>query len=249
LAALRRSQDRLVALVDEGAPPLTGPSYCRDWTVAQVFSHLGSGAEIFALLLDAGLSGGEPPGRDAFPPIWDAWNARPPGEQARDSISANRTLIERFESLDATELAQLRVPFFGSEVDAAEIGRMRLSEHAIHTWDIAVMADPAATVATDAIALIVDNLGPLVERSGQASSPPVRVRVETTEPDRQLTLAINESVEISDAASDDAEASIGLPAEALVRLVYGRLDPAHTPNGITAVGVDLDRLRRTFPGF
>jgi hypothetical protein len=38
-----------------------------------------------------------------------------------------------------------------------------------------------------------------------------------------------------------------LPAEALIRLVYGRLDPDHTP----AVKGDpdvLDRLRRVFPG-
>jgi hypothetical protein len=37
-----------------------------------------------------------------------------------------------------------------------------------------------------------------------------------------------------------------LPAEALIRLVYGRLDPEHTPPvGGTA---DLDELRRVFPG-
>jgi len=39
-----------------------------------------------------------------------------------------------------------------------------------------------------------------------------------------------------------------LPAEALVRLVYGRLDPAHTP-ALEARGVDVDELRRIFPGF
>jgi hypothetical protein len=35
----------------------------------------------------------------------------------------------------------------------------------------------------------------------------------------------------------------------LVRLAYGRLDPAHTPEGIVAEGVDLDLLRAIFPGF
>jgi hypothetical protein len=39
-----------------------------------------------------------------------------------------------------------------------------------------------------------------------------------------------------------------LPAEAFVRLVYGRLDPDHTPP-LTSRQVDLDRLRRAFPGF
>jgi hypothetical protein len=35
--------------------------------------------------------------------------------------------------------------------------------------------------------------------------------------------------------------------EALVRLVYGRLDPAHTPAG--ADDADFDDLRQLFPGF
>jgi hypothetical protein len=42
--------------------------------------------------------------------------------------------------------------------------------------------------------------------------------------------------------------ALDLPAEAFVRLVYGRLDPDHTPDAVTATGVDLDLLRRTFPG-
>ncbi len=41
---------------------------------------------------------------------------------------------------------------------------------------------------------------------------------------------------------------IELPAEALARLLYGRLDLAHTPAG-AAEGTDLDRLRAVFPGF
>jgi hypothetical protein len=33
-----------------------------------------------------------------------------------------------------------------------------------------------------------------------------------------------------------------------VRLVYGRLDPDHTPASVEARGIDLDLLRSTFPG-
>ena len=100
--ALRRSHDRLRAL----AEPLTADhleqrSYDQDWSIAQVLSHLGSQAEVFGLWLDAGLSGQDPPGREAFPPIWDAWNSRRPRAQAADSLQANEALIERLESLDA----------------------------------------------------------------------------------------------------------------------------------------------------
>jgi hypothetical protein len=37
-----------------------------------------------------------------------------------------------------------------------------------------------------------------------------------------------------------------LPAEAFIRLVYGRLDPDHTP-AVTGPA-DLNELRRAFPG-
>jgi hypothetical protein len=39
-----------------------------------------------------------------------------------------------------------------------------------------------------------------------------------------------------------------LPAEAFVRLVYGRLDPDHTPPAVQADPDLLDKLRSTFPG-
>jgi len=41
-----------------------------------------------------------------------------------------------------------------------------------------------------------------------------------------------------------------MPAEALLRLVYGRLDPGHAPPAQVLSGrVELDLLRQTFPGF
>jgi hypothetical protein len=42
---------------------------------------------------------------------------------------------------------------------------------------------------------------------------------------------------------------VRMPGEALVRLVYGRLDSEHTPEAVEAEGVDLDVLRSVFPGF
>ena len=56
LAALRRSHERMTALVDG----LTDEqamlrSYADEWSLAQVASHLGSQAEIFDLFLTAGL--------------------------------------------------------------------------------------------------------------------------------------------------------------------------------------------------
>jgi len=251
IQALRHSHDSLRALVE----PLTDGqlaqrSYCSDWSIAQVLSHLGSQAEIFGLWLDAGLTGQDPPGQDAFPPIWDAWNTRAPRAQAADSLQANETLIRRLESLDADQQERLHLEMFGMDLDTAGLARMRLSEHAIHSWDVAAALDPAARVAPDAVDLIVDTLGPLAARSGKPDGTKLRLHVSASDPQRDFTLESGETVTLApSAAGEDAGLpELRLPAEALVRLVYGRLDPDHTPP-VETRGVDLDELRRLFPGF
>jgi hypothetical protein len=46
-----------------------------------------------------------------------------------------------------------------------------------------------------------------------------------------------------------AAADLTLPAEAFLRLVYGRLDAAHTPSSVTGDTARLADLRKAFPGF
>jgi uncharacterized protein (TIGR03083 family) len=251
IEALRHSHDSLRALVE----PLTDGqleqrSFCTDWSIAQVLSHLGSQAEGFGLWLDAGLTGQDPPGQDVFPPIWDAWNARAPRAQAADSLQVNEALIQRLESLDAGQRERFRLQLFGMDLDMAGLARMRLSEHAIHSWDVAVALDPAARVAPEAVGLIVDTLGPLAARSGKPDGSKLRLSVSTSSPERHFILESGETVTLMpSAAGEDTELpELRLPAEALVRLVYGRLDSAHTPP-VETRGVDLDELRRLFPGF
>ena len=68
IEALHKSHDHLVALLDGMEPGrLTGPSYCDDWTIAQVLSHLGSGAEIFSLMFEAGVKRRGPTGTGHVP--------------------------------------------------------------------------------------------------------------------------------------------------------------------------------------
>jgi hypothetical protein len=125
-----------------------------------------------------------------------------------------------------------------------------LSEHAIHSWDVAAALDPASRVAPEAVDLIVDTLGPLAARSGKPDGTKLRLHVSTSGPRRDFTLESGETVTLAPAAAGEGTElpQLQLPAEALVRLVYGRLDPAHTPP-VETRGVDLDELRRMFPGF
>lgn len=248
IAALRASHDRLVALASSLAPAQeTARAYPAEWTVAQVFSHLGSGAEIFDLNFTAGLTGAPAPGREANPPVWDRWNAKAGADQVRDSIATDRALVEKLEALTPQQLVDVRFPSFMGEVDVATGVGLRLGEHAVHTWDIAVALDPAATVGPEAVPYVVDSLGRVAGWSGKADGLSTTVLVTTTDPARTFTLAFADNVTLT-AGGSTAPASLVLPAEAFIRLVYGRLDPAHTPP-LAAVGIDLADLRRAFPGF
>jgi uncharacterized protein (TIGR03083 family) len=248
IGALRHSHDRLQAMVEPLSPDqLEQPAYPSKWTIAEVLSHLGSQAEIFGLVLAAGLTGQELPGPETFGPIWDSWNARNPQAQATDALQADKATLERIESLDADQRARLHLHLFGMDLDTTGFARMRVSEHAVHTWDVAVALDPAATVAPGAVALLVDTLGQLVARVAKPDGVTRRLRVRTTEPERDFLLATGDSVSLTPADGEEGRPELRLPAEALLRLAYGRLDPAHTPP-LQADGVDLDELRAIFPG-
>jgi uncharacterized protein (TIGR03083 family) len=248
IEAVRHSHDRLRAVAGPLGPgQLQQPSYAAKWSIAQVLSHLGSQAEVFGLLLDAGLSGQDPPGQEAFIAIWQTWDAKNAQAQAADALRADQTITERFESLDAGHRERLRLKMFGTDLDTAGLARMRLGEHAIHTWDIEVALDPAATVAYDAVDLIIDALEHLAARAGKPGGTARRWQVSTTDPVRHFTLAAEETVTLA-AGREEGLPTVAMPAEAFVRLVYGRLDPAHTPP-LQGPGADLDELRQLFPGF
>jgi len=246
--AVRASHDRLAGLVAGlDGDGLRGQSYDTEWSVADVLSHLGSGAEIFSLTLTAGLAGSEPPTLEDFKPIWETWNARSPEDQAEGSVAANEALVARVESLTPQQRAAFGVTMFGRvPMDLAAVLGMRLSEHALHTWDVAVVLDSAATVAPDAVDLLIDQLPMMAGFTGKKAPAPVAVAVTTAGPERAFTLDTG-GVTLAPAGANDAPAaSLALPAEAFLRLVYGRLDDEA---GLNASGVTLSELKSVFPGF
>ncbi|MDQ1431862.1 MAG: hypothetical protein QOF40_2464, partial [Actinomycetota bacterium] len=117
LRALRASADRLrrlVAPLDDAQ--LEQPAYPSEWTIADVLSHLGSGAAIGQRRLDDALTGRTPP--DDFPPsVWEAWNAKSPRAKAADALVADRELLERMEATGEEERDALRVSMGPLEFD------------------------------------------------------------------------------------------------------------------------------------
>jgi uncharacterized protein (TIGR03083 family) len=248
LAAIAASMARLQELVGgPTAPDLDAKSYASDWSVAQVLSHLGAQGDVFGLFLTAGLTNTPAPGPEAFPTIWGVWNAKTPSEQAADALATSAALLERIESLSPDEQAAWGLSMFGMDLDLAGLAGLILAEHVFHTWDVHVVTDPNATLLADAVPLLLASLPPLAGRLGKPGQEQLSAQVLTASPPRVFTLTIDDTVSLRPSERTDQPSTIELPAEALLRLVYGRLDPEHTPR-VRTTNVDLDLLRQVFPG-
>lgn len=247
IAALRAVHDRLRNAVAPLTPEqLRSRGYPSEWTIAQVLSHIGSGAEINLLSIEAALTGDAPPVQADLVAIWDRWNAKGPDEQAADGLKSDAILVERFESLNDDERAKTFTNWSGP-VDLNGLTSSRLSEAAVHGWDVEVAVDPSATIAPDVVALVLPYAARLIGFTAKPTSP-ARLHVVTTDPELEYVLVLGEKATLEAWDGSESTGTLTLPAEALLRLGYGRLDPEHTPP-LTATGIDLDTLRAVFPGF
>jgi len=252
IAALRSAHDLLARLVDGIGPNTAGTmSYCSEWTIAQVLSHIGSGSEIGLEWLSAVLERREPMSQDEFPNIWNKWNERAPMEQVTQGVKASARLVEAYESASSEQLASGHVLLFGMlNLDGHGLALFRLPEHSVHTWDVAVALDPSARVLPDTVELLVDQLA---GRMGWMAKPQGRawsVTVETSEPSRTFTLTSGDAVSLAPGgAGAPADGVLRLPAEAFIRLTFGRLDDTNADGAEVSGDVTLDELRATFPGF
>jgi uncharacterized protein (TIGR03083 family) len=246
LTALRSSAERLraTAMAMDDAQ-LVGASYANEWTIADVLSHLGSGAVIMLRRLQDARAGTETPD-DFAPAVWDEWNAKSPRAKTDDALAADWALVEALEAVSDEDSATLTFSMGPMTFDLPAIVGLRLNEHVLHAWDVEVALDAAATLASDAVPLVVDNLDLTARYTARPIGQPRRIALRTTDPSRDVTVSIGaDGVEY--AATVSGEPDVVLPAEALCRLVYGRLDPDHTP-AFTGDADALDVLRQVFPG-
>ena len=246
LATSQRHLRKLVAPLDDAA--IVSSAYPTEWTIAQVLSHLGSGAVITQRRLQAELDGTAVP--DEFAPaVWDEWNAKSPRAQVNDFATADAALVAAFEAVSVEDRAAFSFAMGPMSGDFDAFVNLRLNEHALHTWDVEVAFDAASAVPSELAAFVVDNLELIAGFTAQPTpGDPIAVSVTTTDPVRRFTIDLTADGATLTPSSDTTTPDVVAPAEALVRLVYGRLDPDHTPP-ITGDPALVDRLRATFPGF
>jgi uncharacterized protein (TIGR03083 family) len=246
LKALRSSVEHLSAVAARIDPSkFDSPAYPTEWSIADVLSHIGSGAVILQRRADDIVEGRATD--DGFnQSVWDEWNAKPAAAQVADALVADAALLKCLESLTGDQREGFKFQMGPMTLDFAGMVGLRLNEHVLHTWDVEVTLDPAAALPDDEASAVVDNLQMIVQFTGKPSGETRVWHVRTTNPARDFTLSFGpESVKLS-AGEPSGAADLELPAESFVRLVYGRLDPDHTPSTID--GRDLDELRRAFPG-
>jgi uncharacterized protein (TIGR03083 family) len=247
LAPLAASVARLYELVQGlDVAELEKPSYCTDWNIAAVLSHLGSGAVLMQRDLEDARTGAQTPD-DFTTKVWDEWNAKSPRAQADDSLTEDRRLLESLQAVPGDDRARISFTVGPLAIGFDERVALRLNEHAIHTWDIEVAFDGSARIPADAAAVIVDNLALVARFTAKPTGVEREVRVRTSGPVRHFTVRL--TPEAAELLAGDAGITpdVELPAESFCRLVYGRLDPDHSPL-VSANGEVLDLLRRVFPG-
>ncbi|HEY4018141.1 MAG TPA: maleylpyruvate isomerase family mycothiol-dependent enzyme [Pseudonocardiaceae bacterium] len=249
ITALRTEHDTLAALLanlDDGG--LTAPSGAGDWTIAQVFSHLGSGAEIGRAPI--ARAAGETVEAEDNQTIWARWDKTDPAGQAAGFLDHNTRWLDTVEALTAEQRSSLLVDlgFLPEPVPLATALGMRLSEVANHAWDVRVALDKDAEVDPESAAVLVEQFsGPVGFMVGFIAKP-----AELSKPASVAVpgagLVIEDAVTLVDQIESPSATFRGSPG-AFVRLLTGRLKPPHA-NGVTVEGnVTLDDLRRVFPGF
>ena len=232
-------------------------SACVEWPVRQVVSHIGSQPLIFGAMLEASLRGAELMTDEQCRAIWDRFDGLGAEELLRELRRSNEALFRLIASLTDEQLGATMSSFAGPAPVATYLAA-RLNELVIHAWDIVWARDKAATLTPDAVQDLVGlNLTPtrlagLVKPDRSERLVDKMVEFHLRNPERFTTLRLaQDNVEaVSDeAAEPDLRAE--LPAEAFVRLLWGRYDVAA---GVLSGELILDQpelaqpLQALFPG-
>lgn len=255
ITALRNGYERLAELVtnfDEDA--LAGPSAAAEWDIAQVLSHLGSGAEIMTNTVQLTLDGKPAADSDFNQNVWARWDSSSRQEQAAGFLVWNEKLTTLFESLTDDQRDNLRIElgYLPAPADVATVARMRLSEFTYHSWDVRSASDPSATLDVEAVPQMFQNAIDLswITKPANLNGQQAVLTVATTDPATEFSLRLDDPVSIDPTPADDADGSLTLPAESWLRLIAGRLAPDHTPATLELTGpITLATLREVFPGY
>jgi uncharacterized protein (TIGR03083 family) len=215
---------------DRDAAAWDAPSACQGWAVRDVAGHLAQGAERAPVVVRHALQGTPPP------------ELRPEDRAARFRAMRAMTgaeLAERFprdidtvftllEGADEAALQTVVIVPAGPHT-LLQFATQRLSEAALHHWDVRAPRDPDAALRPEAAALLVDYLigrmPRMVDHEG-ARGLDVTYYCKLEGPGGgPVTISIGDGTGTATrGAPASASATLTLPVEAWIRLAWGRLD-------------------------
>ena len=243
---LRSSVEHLRSIVDRiESADHTSSAFPTEWSIADTLSHLGSSAVIMRRNFEDAI-GRSTPDAQFNQSVWDDWNSKAPADQVADALLADEALLESLESITEAQRNDFHFSMGPLNLDFNGFVGLRINEHALHTWDVEVTLDPEARLSSEAAGEIIDTLHIIVRFAGKANGETKELRIRTIDPSRDFTLVFTaDSVSLDDAEHDET-VDLELPAEAFVRLIYGRLDVRNAPAGINEL--HLENLQKAFPG-
>lgn len=217
------------------------PSACDRWEVRDVVAHLVGGAELYAGTVSRGLQGdiAPPQGR---PPAGTGNTAVVAAGSAQGAISKRERLGDQlFATFKATN-DQLNHLFAGLEAHdwdtpcyhptgvkpVRAFVNLRISELAIHGWDIRSTLASSAQLSDESIPVLMELIPKLVGwtfRSGAKLATPARYRFEVTgtAPSACDIIVAGDTARLEPAGEAEAQVTCRCDTETFVLLMYGRL--------------------------
>jgi uncharacterized protein (TIGR03083 family) len=200
-------------------------SYCTDWLVYQVVSHIGSGARIGGMRVRSWLGVGEPVGRETMQQIWAHFDALAPAQM----FAAFREAADEYlaaESATTDDAGLQEVEGFAGKRPLWAYQLSRVWELACHSWDVYVARDRGARLDADAVALLAANLQyvslPLDrERAAALTTRPIAFELA----DSGIRYVLDPSAErprLATVNGGDAPLVVTGPDEEVVRFISGR---------------------------
>lgn len=216
---------------------------CPGWTVKQVLAHLTAGAEMFEGVARGSISGAtwmeERTRRIA------AANALSPEALRRRYAETDASLVSIYKSLSAEQLQEKRQHPALGEIPVGQFLHMRISEAAIHAWDLQAAADPSATLECPARGPVTEQMAgvlPMWFDAGTIAGLQRTYRFMVDGSPRTLTIAGGKAAWTGDASPD---ATLTLSGGDFLLLITGRLSSERLiDSGRAQVTGDVDAARQ-----
>ena len=226
-------------------------SYCSDWMVYQVVSHLASGSHIGKDRLDGWVNGAAAMTRDDMLAIWAKFDALSPDQMLGEYLKAAGEYLAAIRSIDDQAGAQ-EVEGFAGKRPLYVYQLARLWELTSHSWDVYVARDRHATFAAEAVRVLAPMLHTLFtpldrERAAEFADKPVVFKM--TDTGDSYSLDLTDRPRLKQGSAENVALVVEAPAEEICRFVSGRhFVPGSKPTLRAASGSaeDLAKLRRAF---